>query len=103
MLEAGGDANLAPEPLSAHRRAEIGVEKLEGDGIAGTVVGEVDGRHGAVAELALDAVVAGEGGLELLDEIRSQCHRRSEDEWERYLGRGRQRARTRGRASNATV
>jgi hypothetical protein len=41
-----------------------------------------------VTELALDAVVAGEGGLELLEEIRSQWHSRSRDQWERYPGAG---------------
>ena len=83
-----GDTNLAPEPLGAHRRAEIGVEQLKGDGIAGTVVGEVDGRHRAVTEFALDAVVAGEGGLELFEMIRSQRYHRSEDAWEEYLAPG---------------
>ena len=69
VLEARGDADLAAEPVGAEGGAELGVEELEGDGFAGAVVGEKDGGHAPVAELALDGVRAGQGGLEVSDEF----------------------------------
>ena len=51
----------AQEPLAAERRAEVGVQDLDGDvAVVLEVVREIDGRHAAGAELALDAVAIGE-------------------------------------------
>ena len=69
MLEPRGDADFAAEPVGAEGGAELGVEELEGDGLAGAVVGEKDGGHAPVAELALDGVRAGQGGLEVSDQF----------------------------------
>ena len=97
MLESGGDADLAAEPVGADGGAEVRVEELEGDGIARAVVGEEDGRHAAVAELrARWCSCRARAVWSCCDEIRFQSHRRSEDEWERYLGGELQRARTAG-------
>ena len=70
MLKPAGNPDLAPESLGADGGAELGVEHLEGDGLAGLVAGGVDGGHGAASELALERVGAGEGGLEMLEEVR---------------------------------
>ena len=49
---------------------EFGVEDLDGDlAVVLEVVGEVDGGHAALAELALEAVAVGEGGGEAGDGI----------------------------------
>ena len=65
MLEPGGDLDLAGEPLGAERGGELGAEDLHRDlAVVLQVLGEVDGGHAALAELALDAVAVGEGGLE---------------------------------------
>ena len=50
--------DLAQEPLTAERGAELGMQHLDGDvAIVLEIVREVDGRHAAGAELALDAIV----------------------------------------------
>ena len=65
MGERGGELDLAEEALAAERRGEVLVEDLDGDvAVVLEVVGEVDGRHAAGAELALDAVAIVEGGCE---------------------------------------
>ena len=65
MLELGDDVDLAEEPLGAQRRGELGPQDLERDlAVVLEVVGEVDGGHAALAELALDAVAAAEGGTQ---------------------------------------
>jgi hypothetical protein len=61
----GGDGDLAGEALGAEGGGELGAEDLEGDpAVVLQVLGEVDGGHAALAELPLDAVALGEGGLE---------------------------------------
>src|SRR5688572_29194949 len=72
MLEPAGHPDLAPEAVGAEGGAQVGVEQLEGDGSAGAVVGQEDGGHSAAAELALDGVAAGEGGLEQGAEVGLQ-------------------------------
>ena len=61
MVEPRGELDLAKKPVGAERCGEVGVEDLEGDdAIVLAVLGEVDGRHPAAAELAIDGVGAGE-------------------------------------------
>ena len=63
MLEARGEADLALEALGAECLLEFLAEDLEGDGTAVLqVLGEVDRRHAALAQLALDAVAVSERG-----------------------------------------
>ena len=53
------------EPLGAEHGGELGPEHLERDlAVVLEVLGEVDGRHAALAELALDAVAVGQGSLQ---------------------------------------
>ena len=62
MLELGGELDLAEEALGADDRGELGVHHFERDrAVVSEVVGEIDRRHAARAELALEAVAGGEG------------------------------------------
>ena len=59
MVEAGGNRDLAQEPLRAQRGRDLGPQHLQRDGpIVLLIVGEIHRRHAAAAELALDAVPA---------------------------------------------
>ena len=65
MLEPGGDLDLAGEALGAEGGGELGAQDLERHlAVVLQVLGEVDGGHAALAELPLDAVALGEGGLQ---------------------------------------
>ena len=65
MGEPGGDPDLADEPLRAEDRAQLRPEDLERHlAVVLEIVGEVDGRHAAAPELALEGVAVGEGSGE---------------------------------------
>ena len=65
MLKMRGDLDLFQETVCADHGRQFGAEDLEGDmPIVAYVVCEVDRRHAASAEQALDAIAAGEGGTE---------------------------------------
>ena len=65
MLQVGGGPDLAEKPLGADHRRELGPQDLDGDlAVVPQVLGEVDGGHAALAELALDPVAVGERGGE---------------------------------------
>ena len=52
-----GDPDLGEEALAAEHRGQLGAQDLEGDvAVVLEVVREIDRRHAARAELALDAV-----------------------------------------------
>ena len=65
MLQVGGGLDLLEEPLGADHRGEVRMEHLDGDlAVVFEVVRQPDRGHAAGAELALDAIAAGEGGGE---------------------------------------
>ena len=65
VVEAGGDLDLAEEPLGTECRRELGVQHLDRDLPVVLQVGrEIDGGHPAAAELTLDRVAPGEGRLQ---------------------------------------
>ena len=71
MREAGGDLDLAQEAFGSERLGELGPEQLEGDAALIAVVDrQIDDRHAAAAELALDRVATAEAireaGLEVV-------------------------------------
>ena len=68
MLQRGDRLDLAEEPLGADHRGQLGPQHLDRD-LAPVleVLGEVDGGHAALAELALDPVAVGEGGTQTLE------------------------------------
>ena len=60
MGERGGEVDLAQEPFAAERLGEIGMENFYRDvAVVLEVASEVDRRHAAGAELALEAVSVG--------------------------------------------
>ena len=62
MREAGGDLDLAQEPLRAKRVGEFWFQHLDRDvALVADVLGEVDRRHTAAAQLTLNAVPIGKG------------------------------------------
>ncbi len=64
MAQLGREPDLAQKALGAERLRQIGLEHLDRDlAIVFEVAREVHGRHAARAELALDAIAVGEGGL----------------------------------------
>ena len=70
MLEPGGELDLALEPLGAERGCHLRVQHLEGHlALVLEIAGEKNRRHAAPAELALDEVAAGQGGLEAGEEV----------------------------------
>ena len=68
MLQRRGELDLLQEPLAADHRAELRVQHLDRH-LAPVlqVLGEVDGGHAALAELALEAIALGEGGGEAVE------------------------------------
>ena len=57
--------DLREEPLGADDGGELGAEHLDGDlAVVAEVLGEVDGGHAALAQLALDPVAVGQGRAE---------------------------------------
>src|SRR5258708_32547986 len=65
MVEPRRDLDLGEEPVRAEHRAQLGPQHLERDlALVLEVLGEVDRRHAARAELALDAVAVAQSGRE---------------------------------------
>ena len=77
--------DFADEPLGADHGREFRLEDLDGHLAAvPQVFGEIDGRHAAGAELALDPVAVGQGGGEWdLRQVRS-----GRDGWPAATGDG---------------
>jgi hypothetical protein len=73
VLQVGGRLDLGEESLGPHHGGELGLQDLERDlALVLEVVGEVDGRHAALAELALDTVAAFEGRVQAGDRVAHQ-------------------------------
>jgi hypothetical protein len=69
VLQSGGEFDLPPEAVRTQRGRELLVQHLQGyRTFVPEVVGQIDRRHAAVAELALYSVAIaegfGEGGIE---------------------------------------
>jgi hypothetical protein len=61
VLQLGRDVDLTQEPLWADGGGQLGSQDLDGDlAVVLEVVGQVDGGHAALAQLARDPVVVGE-------------------------------------------
>jgi hypothetical protein len=60
-VEAGGGLDLLDEALGAKHGGQLRLEDLEGDlAVVPEVLGQVDGGHPTLAELAIDAVAVGQ-------------------------------------------
>jgi hypothetical protein len=63
VLQIRGDSDLAQEPLGAEDRAELGIENFHGDvAVVLEIAREVDGRHPAAPDFALDAIAIAHSG-----------------------------------------
>ena len=70
MLQAGGELDLAEESVGAEGLGQFRMEHLERHRpVVAEVVSEIHHGHAAAAELALDAVLAGERGLKATQSI----------------------------------
>ena len=70
MVELGRDGDLAEEPLGAERVGKFRVEDLDRHlTVVLEIVGEVDGGHAALAELALEQVTVAQS----IGEWRADC------------------------------
>ena len=59
MLQTGRGADLGQEALATERRAQVGMQHLDGDvAVVLEIVREVHGGHAAGAELAVEAIAA---------------------------------------------
>ena len=68
MVEARRDLDLAQEPLGPQRLRQLGAQHLERDLALVLHVGrEVHRRHAAGADLSLEAIAAGECGVQPID------------------------------------
>ena len=65
VLQAGAEPDLTEEALRAQGGGELGAHDLERDRpVVLQVVGQPDRGHAAAAELALERIAVGQGGLE---------------------------------------
>jgi hypothetical protein len=65
VLEGGSGLDLREEALGAHHGRQLGLQDLDRHlAIVAYIVGQIDGGHPALAQLALDAVAVGQGGRE---------------------------------------
>ena len=72
MLEIGRGLDFGQEPLSTDDRSQLWLQNLERDlALVPKVVSEVDRRHPALAELALDPVETLEGRVQTDDRVRA--------------------------------
>jgi len=70
VLEVGREGDLGQEPLGADHRRQLGPEHLEGHRpVVADVLGQVDGRHPARADLTVEAVAGRESGLEPAEQL----------------------------------
>ena len=61
----GGHPDLPDEPLRAEDRAQLRPQDLEGHlAVVLEVVGQIDGRHAAPPQLALEGIAADESGVQ---------------------------------------
>ena len=74
LRSARGHADLAEESLGAEDGPELGTQELERDAaLVADVAGEVNGRHAAATDLAIDVVAAGQRGGERGAIIHELC------------------------------
>ena len=70
MIEPRGELDLAKEAVRARGASQIGMQDLERDRpVVSQVLREVNRRHAAAAELALDGVAVGEGLLKTGEQV----------------------------------
>jgi hypothetical protein len=70
MLQVGGDADFAKEPLRAQRGGELGPDDLDGDlAIVLEVVSQEHDRHSTTPELPVERVLTSQAVLQPRAEV----------------------------------
>jgi hypothetical protein len=70
MLEIGGELDLSQKSLGTDDRGELRPQQLERDPpVVPEVLGQVDGRHAAGADLAFDPVAVRQGPLQAAEDL----------------------------------
>ena len=70
VLEIGGELDLSQEALGADDGGELGPQQLERDPpVVPEILGQVDGRHAAGADLAFDPVAVRQGPLQAAEDL----------------------------------
>ena len=65
VIQPGGDLDLTQKPVGPEGRRQLGAEHLDRHlTVMLDVAREIDRRHAAPSQLALDGIAAGEGGVE---------------------------------------
>ncbi len=74
MLERRGRRDLLHEPIGAENGRELRLEQLEGDfSFVTEIFAEIDRRHPALTEMALDAVASGECVVQAVGLLGHAC------------------------------
>ena len=74
MVEAGGDLDLAQEPVGADVRSQLRVQDLDRYRTAVLeILGQIDRGHAAPPDFPLKAVSAGQRALQALQKVRHRC------------------------------
>jgi hypothetical protein len=74
VLQSRADPDLSKEALGSHHLSQIGMQDFERDGpVVPEVLGQEDGGHAAVSELALDPVPIGQRRLQTIQLIGHEC------------------------------
>ena len=72
VTEPGRELDLTQKSLDTHGHRQLGAEQLEGDrAVMLDIVGQVDGGHPALAQLALDDVAIVERPVEAIDDVEN--------------------------------
>ena len=70
VLEVGRDLDLGQEALGPYNRRQLWLQNLDSDlALVLQVLGQIHGRHPALAQLTLDAVAALEGCVQAVDGV----------------------------------
>ena len=70
MLKAGGDLDLAQEPLGTERGREVRTEDLDGDlSVMLQIFSEIDSRHSPAADLPLYRVSVSQSSLQTVQQV----------------------------------
>lgn len=73
MLQPGGKADLALEPLGAKRGRELRAKHLQRDRpVVPQVLREIDRGHASAAKLTLDPIAVGQRGLQQGPRVRHE-------------------------------
>ncbi len=75
VFEAGGELDLAQEPLAADRSGQLGFKNLDRHlAVELAILGEIHDGHPPTTQFPLDPVTVGEGDLQAIELLRRVRH-----------------------------